>query len=103
MLGEIPLYAEGVHPAAGLLLQILVSPDMVGVGVGVVYGLQLPAVGVQDLPGLFPGVLVAAAVYQHGAVRPGAHQPYLGRALNVIGALRYLYQFVHFASLQRRI
>ena len=58
--GEAALDPRGVDLTAGLPLQVLVAADVVGVGVGVVDGGEVPAVGVQQLAHLAPGVLVAA-------------------------------------------
>jgi hypothetical protein len=71
------LDARGEHLAAGLLLQIAAAAYVVGVGVGHQYAPQLPAVGVQYLTHLPPGVLVAAAVDEIYAVPPGTYMPIL--------------------------
>src|SRR5699024_11119618 len=52
----------GIDLAAGLLLQIRISADVVGVGVGVVDGSQAPAMSVENLAHLAPGILIVAAV-----------------------------------------
>ena len=44
MVGEIRFNPPRKHLAAGLRLQIFVSADMVCVGMGIVYRLELPAV-----------------------------------------------------------
>ena len=77
------------------LLEQGIAAVVVGVGMGVEDGGQTPSLGVQNFLNLSSRVLVAAAVNEDsvGAVQfPDSH---LGRALDVIGMLRSLNQFVH--------
>jgi len=92
---EIALDAGGVDLAAGLVLQVLVAADVVGVGVRVVDGGQVPAVGVEDLAHLAPGLLVVAAVDQADVFLIQPEEADVGGALDVIRPLGKLYQFVH--------
>ena len=92
---EIALDAGGIDPAAGLVLQVLVAADVVGVGVRVVDGGQVPAVGVEDLAHLAPGLLVVAAVDEADVGAVQAHETDLGGALDIVAVSGYLIQFVH--------
>ena len=92
---EIALDAGGVDLAAGLVLQVLVAADVVGVGVRVVDGGQMPAVGVEDLAHLAPGLLVVAAVDEADVGVVQAHEADLGRALDVVAVSGHLGQFIH--------
>lgn len=62
VFGEGLFYAWGVDAAAGLILEVVVAADVIGVGVGVVDGFELPVVGVQKLSDLSAGVFVVSAV-----------------------------------------
>ena len=86
---EIALNAGGVDLAAGLVLQVLVAADVVGVGVRVVDGGQVPAVGVENLAHLAPGLLVVAAVDEADV---GVVQAYEADLVAVSG---HLGQFIH--------
>ena len=92
---EIALDAGGVDLAAGLVLQVLVAADVVGVGVRVVDGSQVPAVGVEDLAHLAPGLLVVAAVDEADVGVVQAYEADLGRALDVVAVSGHLGQFIH--------
>ncbi|MPN31287.1 hypothetical protein SDC9_178761 [bioreactor metagenome] len=98
MAGKICLDAGGEDFAARLLVQILVAPDMVGVGVGVENGLQPPAVFVQHLAHLAPGLLVVSAVYEVDLALPLPINADFRRAVDVIASLPNLHQFVHHSS-----
>ena len=94
--GEGALDAGRVDLAAGLALQIFVPADMIRVGVGVIDGRKLPAVGVQVLADLAPRVLVAAAVNEADPGVVKLHQADLGGALDIVTVgIRDLDQFVH--------
>lgn len=60
--GEITLYTRSKDAAAGLPLQVRISADMVGVGVGIVDNRQAPSVGIQDLLDFPSRILVIATV-----------------------------------------
>ena len=100
--GEGALRAGRVHAAARLALQIPVPADVVGMGMGVVDGRQAPAVFVQDLPGLAPCVLVAAAVDEAHVRVVQPHKADLGGTLHIVAAAGHLYQFVHRRTLLPR-
>lgn len=93
--GEITLYTRSKDAAAGLPLQVRISADMVGVGVGIVDNRQAPAVGIQDLLDFPSRILVIATVDETDIIALQAHQTDLGRALYVVIAVRDLHQFVH--------
>ena len=83
MAGKGALDPRGVDTASRLSLQISVAANMVGVGVGVVDGGQLPAVGVQMLADLAARVLIAAAVDETDLRALQPHQSDLRRALDI--------------------
>jgi len=93
--GKSTVNPRHVDFAPGLSLQIPVAADVVSVGVGVVDGGEVPAVGVQNLPDFTPRVLIIAAVDQADLLPVQPHQPDLRRTLDVIALLRNLNQFVH--------
>ena len=93
--GKGLLDAGGKDAASGLLLQILVAPDVVRVGVGVVDGGQPPPVGVQKLPDLPARVLVVSAVNETDVRAPQPHKADFGGALNVKAVFCDGDQFVH--------
>ena len=93
--GEGAVDAGGVDGAAGLALKVLVAADVVGVGMGVVDGPELPAIGVQHLAHPSPGVLVVAAVDQAHFPLAHLHQTDLGGALDVGTVGGDWDQFVH--------
>ena len=92
---EIALDAGGIDPAAGLVLQVLVAADVVGVGVRVVDGGQMPAVLVEQLAHLASGLLVVAAVDEADVGVVEAHKTDLGGALDIVAVSGNLRQFVH--------
>ena len=77
--------------APGLLLQILIAADMVGVGMGVVDGGETPIVSIQNLAHLAACILVISGINQAniGAIQP--HKSNFRRALNIIAVLCNLY------------
>ena len=87
-----------VDAAAGLLLQVMVAADVVGVGMGVVNGVQAPALGVENLAHLAAGFFVAAAVDEADVPLAEINEAHLGRALDGVGVRRHLNQFVHGSS-----
>ena len=95
MLRKVALHSGGENPAPCLLLEILISPDVVGIGVGVVDRGETPAVGIQNLPHLAPGILVAPAVNQADTVPLQANQADFGRTLDITASFCDLDQFVH--------
>ena len=88
--GNGALRAGGIEPAPRLALEIPVPADMVGVGVGIVDGGQVPAVFLHELPGLAAGVLVAAAVDETHVRVVQPHKTDLGGTLHIIAAAGYL-------------
>ena len=92
---EVAVDPRGIDSASGLSLQVSVSADMVGVGVGVVDGGELPSVFVQNLPHLASGFLVISAVDEADFRVAELYKPDLGRTLDVVAMLRHLYQFIH--------
>ena len=92
---EIALDAGGIDLAAGLVLQVLVAADVVGVGVRVVDGGQAPAVLVEQLAHLASGFLVVAAVDETDVGAVQAHETDLGGTLDIVAVSGYLIQFVH--------
>lgn len=95
MLRKVALHSGGENPAPGLPLEILIPPDVVGIGVGVVDRGETPAVGIQNLPHPAPGVLVAPAVNQADTVPLQANQADFGRTLDITASFCDLDQFVH--------
>ena len=91
MLCKIPLYASCVNLAVCLSLQVFVAADMVGVGVGVVDGDQMPAIGVQMLAHLAARVLVAAAINEADVVVSETNQANFCRTFNIVVSGRDLY------------
>src|SRR5699024_1191147 len=91
----------GIDLAAGLFLQISVAADVVGIGVGMVDGSQVPAVGVENLAHLAPGILIVAAVYEANLAVPQLHQADFGGTFNIIAPAGHMLQFKHpyFSSL----
>ena len=98
MPGEITLDSRCESLTAGLLLKVRISADMVGIGVGIVDGRQMPAVGIQNLPDLPSRVLVAAAVDEADIISLQPHQADLGRAPDITALLCDPHQFVHTCS-----
>ena len=95
MLRKVALHSGGENPAPRLPLEILIPPDVVRIGVGVVDRGETPAVGVQNLPHLAPGVLIAPAVNQADTVPLQANQADFGRTLDITASVCDLDQFVH--------
>ena len=92
---ERALDAAGIDAAPGLGLEVAVPADMVGMGVRVEDGFQLPALGIEDLLDLLARVLVAPAVDQSDLIAFAQHYANLGRALDVEASAGGLHQFVH--------
>jgi hypothetical protein len=86
MHGKVPLDPLREDVATRLRLQILVAADVVRVGVRVVDRAQAPAVRVQNLANLAPGVLVVSAVDEADVVSGELDKPDLRGALDVIAA-----------------
>ena len=61
----------------------------------IVYGPEAPAIFIQQLADLPARVLVIAAVYEAYLPVIKSHQAYLGRALDIVGPVCYLYELVH--------
>ena len=99
MPGNVALDALRVNFTLGLALQIAVAADVVGIGMGVVDGGQMPAVGVQQLPHLAACVLVVAAVNQADVCIVQLHKTHLGGALDIVAIADNVIQFVHKAPL----
>ena len=97
--GNGALRAGGIEPAPRLALEIPVPADMVGVGVGIVDGGQVPAVFLHKLPGLAAGILVAAAVDEAHVRVVQPHKTNLGGTLHIIAAAGYLNKLVHHKTL----
>ena len=66
-LCKTPLDSLGKNLAACLGLQVLVTSDVVGIGMCIYDGFQRPPLAIQHLPHLAARVLVVAAVDQHRA------------------------------------
>ena len=95
MLGECSLNARRIEGAAGLLGEISVAADVVGVGVGVVNSVKRPALAVEMLAHLASSFLVVAAVDEHDMAVAGLNDADLCRTLDVIGVRRDRDEFVH--------
>lgn len=93
--GKGSLDARRIYLAPGLGLQVFVAADVVGVGMGIVYGGQPPAIGRKNLAHLFPSVLIVAAIDEADLFRAQPHQPDFGWTLDVVTVASHLYQFVH--------
>ena len=98
MHGEIPLYAGSEDAAAGLILKIPVSADMICVGMGVVYGDEFPFVSIEYLPDLSSGVLVVPAVYQAYFAVTDTYKAYFCGTLDIICPVGHLYELEHFRT-----
>jgi hypothetical protein len=94
---ECRLYAAGINLTSRLPLQIFVPANMVCIGVGIQYGSQMPAVLIQYLPDLPPGILIIPAVNQIDMIPVRNIDTDLCRAVYVIAFLTDLYQFIHFS------
>ena len=93
--GDVLLHAGGVDGAAGLLLQVLVAADVVGVGMGVDDCGQLPALCIQNFLDFSAGILIVSAVDQPDIVITYAINADFGRSIDVIGIFCDLHQFIH--------
>ena len=91
MVRKIALDPRRINPASGLPLQIFVAADVVGIGVRVVDGSELPAVRVKNLADLAAGVLVVPTVDEADVLPVQADEADLRGALDVIAAVCDLY------------
>ena len=96
---KIPLDSRCEYPAARLGLEILVSADMIRVGMGIINGIQNPAVPIQNLLNLLSRIPVIAAVDEISPAVLGNRKPHLCGTLDIIGMVRYLNQLIHFPFL----
>ena len=99
MKSKIAFDPRCVDRAAGLILKIPVSSDMIRMRMRIEDRFQGPAVRIKDLTDLFSGILVISAVDQTDFRLTGFDQSDLCRTLNIIAAFSNLNQFVHVLSL----
>ena len=88
-------HGGAVNSAAEAILQQGIAAVVVGIGVGIDDGGQLPALGIQDFLDLSAGVLIVAAVDEPHIVIADAVYADFGRGVDIVCIFCYLYQFVH--------
>ena len=89
------LDAGSIDFAAGLILEIAVAADVVGVGVGVVDGCEVPVVCFEKAEYFFSGIFVVSAVDEADVFGVKLYQADAGWALDIVALIGYLYSFVH--------
>ena len=95
MSGQGTLYARGVNMASGLFLQVLISPNVIGVGMCIENHLQLPPVLLQELPNFSPGVFVISAVNQADLIVLQKGEANFNRCVDIVAPRPNLNQFIH--------
>ena len=90
MPGKIPLYPARKYRATGLLLNILISTDMVGIAMRIDDALDAPSVLPDNLQNLLRGLLVVAAVDEIDLVVRLPIYANLRRAVDVVALRTYL-------------
>ena len=95
MSGQGTLYARGVNMASGLFLQVLISPNVIGVGMCIENHLQLPPVLLQELPNFSPGIFVISAVNQADLIVLQKGEANFNRCVDIVAPRPNLNQFIH--------
>ena len=95
MTGKVAFDTRCIDFAPGLLLQILIAADMVGMGMGVIDGRKPPSVCIEQLADFSAGILVISTVDQANIRLVQLDQSDFCGTLYVIIPLGNLNQFVH--------
>ena len=94
MAGESAVNTRNIDLTPGLFLEVLIAANVVGIGMGVQDGFQLPALLIQNLTDFSTGILIPTAVNEPHLVFILQIEADFHRNIDVIGPCTYLDEFI---------